>query len=98
MTKFFEGIFPRYQCGFRKGFSTRQCLLVMLEKWKRSIDKGKTFDTLLTDLLKAFHCLDHDLLISKLNAYRFTLPALKLVQNILSNRKQRTKMDLSYSE
>ena len=45
------------------------------------------FGALLTDLSKAFGCLDHQLLIAKRNAYRFSLPALKLVHDYLSNRK-----------
>ena len=34
----------------------------MLEKWKRSVNGGKVFGALLTDLLKAFECLDHELI------------------------------------
>ena len=52
---------------------------------------------LLTDLSRAFDWLDHGLLIAKLNAYDFSLNALKLVHNYLSNRKQRTKRNSSYS-
>ena len=59
----------------------------MLEKWKKSISKGKTFGALLTDFSKTFDCLYHELLISKLNAYEFKLPSLKLIQNYLYNRK-----------
>ena len=69
--------------GFWKGFSTQQCLLAMLEQWKRSVDNSKMFDALLTDLSAAFDCLDHELLIAKLNAYGFRLSALKLVHNYL---------------
>ena len=83
--------------GFWKGFSTQQCLLAMLEQWKRSVDNSKMFDALLTDLSAAFDCLDHELLIAKLNAYGFSLTALKLVHNYLSNRKQRTKINSTYS-
>ena len=31
-------------------YSTQHCLLVMLETWKGSVDKGKVFGALLTDL------------------------------------------------
>ena len=40
-----------------------------LEKWERSIDRSKMFGALLTDLSKSFDCLNHDLLIAKLNAH-----------------------------
>ena len=55
------------------------------------------FGALLTDLSKAFYCLDHQLLIAKFNAYGFSLPALKLTHDYLSNRKQRTKENITYS-
>ena len=68
ISEFFGIIFSKNQCGFRKGHSTQQCFLAMLEKWKRSVDSGKAFVALLTDLSKAFDCLDHELLVAKLNA------------------------------
>ena len=49
------------------------------------------FGALLTDLLKAFNLIDHELLIAKLNTYDFRLTALKLVQDYLSNRKPQIK-------
>ena len=96
MSQFFENIFWKYQCGLWKGLSAQQCLLAMLEKWKRSVDNSKMFGALLTNLSKAVDCLDHELLIAKLNAYGFSL-TLKLVHNYLSSRKQRTKINSTYS-
>ena len=93
MSQFFNSVFSKYQCGFQKSFSVRQCLLVMPEKWKKSVDNGKAFGALLTNLSKAFDCLDHELLIAKLNAYGFNLPSLKLIHDYLSNRTQRTKIN-----
>lgn len=43
-----------------------------------------------------FDCLDHDLAIAKLNAYGFSLTALRLVHDYLPNRKQRTRVNNSY--
>ena len=42
-------------------------------------------------------CLNHKLLIEKLNAYGFSSTALKLVHNYLSNRKQQTDTNSLYS-
>ena len=69
----------------------------MLEKWKSLVDKGKEFGALLTDLSKAFDCLSHELIVTKLNAYGFSYSALKLMQTYLSERKQRTKINQPYS-
>ena len=55
------------------------------------------FGALLTDLSKAFDCLSHYLLIAKVNAYGFSIAALRLVQNYPSNRKQRTKINSDFS-
>ena len=51
----------------------------------------------MTDLSKAFDCLDHELLIAKLNAYGFTRSALLFVHGYLDRRKQRVKVNGSFS-
>ena len=70
---------------------------MMLETWKEATDNNKAFRALLTDLSKAFDCLSHDLLIAKLHAYGLDLATLKILQDYLTNRKQRTKVDSFYS-
>ena len=95
--KYFDDILSQYQCGFRKGHSAQHCLMVLIEKWKESVDSGGAFGALLTDLSKAFDCLPHDLLIAKLHAYGFDMKSLRLIYNYLSNRKQRVKINDSYS-
>ena len=97
ISSFYYDIFSKYQYGFREGFSTQQCLLALLEKWMRSIDTGKVIGALLTDLSKAFDCLNHVFLIAKSNACGFSFPALSLIHDFLSNRKQRTGINNSYS-
>ena len=86
-----------YLCGFRAGYSTQYCLILMLEKWKKALDKKNIAGALLTDLSKAFDCINHELLIAKLDAYEFDYSSLSLIFSYLSGRKQRTKVNSAYS-
>ena len=65
MYVYFDSIFSKYLSGFRKGHSTQHCLLFMLERIKKALDKGLCTGILLTDLSKAFDCISHELLIAK---------------------------------
>ena len=69
----------------------------MVEAWKDALDKKKYAGAVLTDLSKAFDCLSHNLLIAKLAAYGFDENSLLYIQSYLYNRKQRTKVKLSFS-
>ena len=96
LSEFFDNILSKFQCGFRKCYGTQHCLLLMLEIWKEATDNNKAFGALLTDLSKAFDCLSHDLLIAKLHAYGLDIDSLNILQDYLSNRKERTKVDCFY--
>ena len=50
----------QYLCGFRKFYNTQHCLVAMLEKWRKALDKRNLAGALLTDLSKAFECLNHE--------------------------------------
>ena len=52
MYKYFDQILSKHQCGFRQGYNTQHCLLVMVEKWKKVLHKGVVGGALLTDLSK----------------------------------------------
>ena len=67
-----------------------------MDRWKSAVDDKKVFGALLTDLSKTFDCLSHELIIVKLNPYSFSLPALKLIYDYLSNRQQRTKINQNF--
>ena len=73
-------------------------MIVMTEKWRKNMDKGKSCTALLTDLSKAFDCIVHDFLIAKLEAYGFSYEALKVMHNYLTDRKHRTKVNDSLSD
>ena len=97
MCPYLKKIFSKYQCGFRKGYNAQHCFMAMIEKWRKFLDIGGHAGALLTDLSKAFDCIDHELLIAKLHAYGFDNDALKFIYSYLKGRKQRTKINSSYS-
>ena len=94
---YFSKVLSIFLCGFRKGMNTQTCLIYLVEKWRKSLDKSGKCGVLLTDLSKAFDCLLHDLLIAKLHAYGFEHKALKLLYDYLNKRLQRVKVNSSYS-
>ena len=97
MNAFVEKFLSPYLCGYRKGYNSQYALLVMIEKWKMSLDNKGLAGGILMDLSKAFDTINHQLLIAKLYAYGFNKDALELLYDYLSNRWQRTKINVSFS-
>ena len=70
--------------------------MAMFKKLKKLLDNGRSYGDLLVDLLKAFDCIVHNLLLEKLSANGFDYNSLKLINSFLSDRKFRTKIGCSY--
>ena len=88
---------PYYFCGYRKGYNTQQALVSLIEKWKKILDDKGFGGAVLMGLSKAFDTLNHELLIAKLHPYGFNRDSLKLINDYLSNRWQRTKINKIFS-
>lgn len=97
LSKHFEDKYSKFQCGFRKGHSSQTCLIAMIEKWRKALDNGKVAGALLSDLSKAFDCVDHELIIAKLHAFGCTHHSLKLILSYLRNRYQRVRLNSTFS-
>ena len=37
---YFDSVFFKFQCGFRKGFNAEKCLTTMVEKWRKTLNEG----------------------------------------------------------
>ena len=93
ISSYIENFLSPYLFGHRK----EQCLVITIEAWKKAVNNKGASGAILTDLSKAFDCLNHDLLIAKLEAYGFGKAALKFTYDYLEDRKQRIKVNGSFS-
>ena len=62
-------------CGYRKGFSTQQTLLSLIETWKKVLDRKVYGGPVLMDLSKTYDTMNYDLLLAQLHT-------LSLIKNI----------------
>ena len=67
--------------------------------WKKYIDNiDGIFVAVMMDLSKVFDTINRELLIAKLEAYGFSYNALRIVLDYLSDRWQRTKINITFSD
>ena len=97
LSKFLEEKFSKFPCAYRKQFSSQHALFRLIEDWKTELERNKHIDAVLMDLSKALDCLPKNLLLGKLQSYGVDKNYLLLIQNYLSNRKQRVKVKGHYS-
>lgn len=94
-----EKYLPPYLCGDRKSYCTQQALILIsiIGKWSKIIDKNGYAGAILMDLNKAFDAINHQLIIAKLHAYRFSKDVFLVVSNYLFHRKQSVKINSFFS-
>ena len=98
LNEYLDQYLNKLLCGFRKAHSTQHALFRLLQEWKNELDKSGFIGAILMDLSKAYDCLTHDLLVAKFEAYGIGKSGLSLLLNYLSNQKQRTNVNSSYSD
>ena len=87
-----------HQYGFRKGRSTQQAIITLVDKITKSQDIGDIVITLLIDLKKAFDTIDHRILLRKLYSYGIRGSMLKWMESYLTDRSQYVVFDGKVSE
>ena len=60
-----EPQFDPNQFGCRRGRSTTHALTAMLHAWQTTLDQGETVRAVLVDFKKAFHLVNHNILLPK---------------------------------
>ena len=66
---------------FEKILALQTACFPLIEQWRESRDQRGAYGALLTDLLEAFKCLPHELIIGQLDAYGVDMPLLKLINS-----------------
>ena len=92
-----NNILFHHQFGFRPGHSTSHALINLVNKIATAVDSNKYLAGVFLDLSKAFDTLDHDILLTKLEAYGITDTALKWITDYFRNRKQFVQINESKS-
>ena len=83
---------------FRKGRSTQQAIITLVDKITKSQDIGDIVITLLIDLKKAFDSIDLRILLRKLYSYGIRGSMLKWMESYLTTRSQYVVFDVKVSE
>ena len=81
------------QFGFTSGRSCTTQLLVTINDWLESLDKGKAVDAVYLDFKKAFDLVPHSRLLLKLESYGVSGSLLGWIQDFLSDRTQYVKIN-----
>ena len=92
-----EQIYSNFLSAYREKFGCHSVLLHITEIWKKALDNRQYVGILMSDLSKAFDCLPHHVLVEKLKHYKFGTKAQSLINDYLSNRSQRVKIQNSVS-
>jgi hypothetical protein len=97
MKGYFKNILSEWLSAYRSKYSCNNVLIYFTESLRNSLDQNKHVGCVLMDLSKAFDCLNHDILINKLESYNVSTTSCKYIKSYLSNRKQRVKLQNTYS-
>ena len=92
-----SSILYRYQSQFRKNHSTDTSLSYFTDKVLTSFDSGLLTEMILINLQKTFGTINHDILLKKMSALRFSDPAMNWFKSYLSNRSFRVNVQVKYS-
>ena len=86
------------QSVFRPKHSTESALGQMIDSWLRAVNVGKIIGCVLVDFRKAFHLVDHNILLKKLECYKCNEACLRWFESYLTNRTHRVSLSNNLSE
>ena len=88
---YFQDELLPYLYAYRKHCSCQTALLRLFEELRTVLDSKEHAAMIGIDLSKAFDCLPHELLLSKLKAYGLSENSVKFLASYLINRFQNSE-------
>ena len=92
----FAAILMKFSRVYWQGYS-QHCLLAMIGKWKKILNKGQFGGCILTDLSKTLDYLIHYVLISKLSASGFDSHSVNFIFSYFSEGSHTAKISSVFS-
>ena len=86
-------ILTNHQFGFRSGHSTSHAILSINEQILANVDNQKHTLSIFLDLSKAFNCVNHNILLGKLEKYGITGKPLDFFRSYLTDQYQFTRVN-----
>ena len=72
--------------GFRKAHSIQHALFSLIQSWQKELDQSRFVGIILRDLSKAYDCLPHDLMVTKLEVSSLAKESLQFISDYLNYR------------
>ena len=88
-------ILYRFQPGFRKDYSTNNCLGNLTDKITTGFEKGLLTRMILIDFQKAFDNIDHPILLMNMKYLGFSKNAIVWFKSYLSEQKYKININTS---
>jgi hypothetical protein len=87
-----NNILVKEQSGFRKDLTIEKATHELITDILSALNDKLIVGGIFCDLAKAFDCVNHDILLSKLNFYGITGKANEWIKSYLKNRYQRAEI------
>ena len=83
LTNQVDTFLSKFIFAYRKSYSSNHVLIRLTENWRKSLDQKKFVGAMLMDLSKAFDSIPHNLLITKMRVYGFSIDTVEFFYSYL---------------
>lgn len=95
---FDNNLLSPFQSGFRPGHSTTTALLKVIEDVREGMENKLVTVLVLIDFSNAFNMVNHDILLTALQYYKFSSTVLYWFSSYLQGRQQAVRVDRTFSD